>query len=142
MKRKLQEVVLALWLEAKFSKDEILQLYLNRVYFGAGATGVEKAAQKFFAKSARDVSLSEAAILAGVLRAPSVLQSDQQPMPPVAGSRRAGTASAWSKPVHHPARSRQRRERTCRRKIVDLSPGDPIYRRLGQRAASRAGQEL
>jgi penicillin-binding protein 1A len=73
VKRKLQEAVLALWLEAKFSKEEILQLYLNRVYFGAGATGVEKAAQRFFSKSARDVSLSEAAILAGVLRAPSVL---------------------------------------------------------------------
>ena len=79
VKRKLQEVVLALWLEAKFSKDEILQLYLNRVYFGAGATGVEKAAQKFFSKSARDVSLSEAAILAGVLRAPSVLNPINSP---------------------------------------------------------------
>ncbi len=73
VKRKLQEGVLALWLEAKYSKDEILQLYLNRVYFGAGATGVEKAAQKFFSKSARDVSLAESAVLAGVLRAPSVL---------------------------------------------------------------------
>ena len=71
--RKFQEAVLALWLENKYSKDEIIQLYLNRVYFGAGATGVEKAAQKFFGKSARDVSLSEAAILAAVLKAPSKL---------------------------------------------------------------------
>jgi len=71
--RKFQEAVLALWLENKYSKDEILQLYLNRVYFGAGATGIEKAAQKFFDKSARDVSLSEAAILAAVLKAPSKL---------------------------------------------------------------------
>ncbi len=71
--RKFQEAVLALWLENKYSKDEILQLYLNRVYFGAGATGIEKAAQKFFGKSARDVSLSEAAILAAVLKAPSKL---------------------------------------------------------------------
>jgi penicillin-binding protein 1A len=46
MQRKLQELVLAIWLEAKYSKDDILQLYLNRVYYGAGATGIEKAAQK------------------------------------------------------------------------------------------------
>ena len=71
LERKLQEVVLAVWLESKFSKDEILQLYMNRVYFGAGATGIDKAAQKFFGKSARDVNLSEAAVLAAVLKAPS-----------------------------------------------------------------------
>jgi len=71
MSRKAQEAVLALWLEQNFTKDEILQLYLNRVYFGAGATGIEKAAQKFFGKSARDVTLTEAAILAAVLKAPS-----------------------------------------------------------------------
>jgi penicillin-binding protein 1A len=71
MSRKAQEAVLALWLEQNFSKDEILQLYLNRVYYGAGATGIEKAAQKFFGKSARDVTLPEAAILAAVLKAPS-----------------------------------------------------------------------
>src|SRR5688572_22076628 len=51
MKRKLQEAMLAIWLERKFSKDEILALYLNRVYFGAGAYGVEQAAQKYFGKS-------------------------------------------------------------------------------------------
>jgi penicillin-binding protein 1A len=71
MGRKAQEAVLALWLETQFTKDEILQLYMNRVYFGAGATGIEKAAQKYFGKSARDVTLAEAAILAAVLKAPS-----------------------------------------------------------------------
>src|SRR5690348_9275391 len=50
MGRKAQEAVLAIWLETQFSKDEILQLYMNRVYFGAGATGIEKAAQKYFGK--------------------------------------------------------------------------------------------
>ena len=69
--RKMQEAVLALWLEYKFTKDEILQLYLNRVYFGGGAYGVEAAAKRFFGKSARDVTLAEAAVLAGVLKAPS-----------------------------------------------------------------------
>lgn len=77
--RKFQEAVLALWLENKYTKDEILQLYLNRVYFGAGAYGIEKAAQTFFGKSARDVSLSEAAIMAAVLKAPSSLNPVRHP---------------------------------------------------------------
>lgn len=71
LERKFYEAVLALWLESKYSKDEILQLYLNRVYFGAGAIGIEKAAKKYFGKSARELSLGEAATLAGLLRAPS-----------------------------------------------------------------------
>jgi penicillin-binding protein 1A len=70
-KRKLQEAVLALWLEYQYSKEEILQLYLNRVYYGGGAYGIEAAAQRFFNKSARYVNVSEAAVLAGVLKAPS-----------------------------------------------------------------------
>ena len=53
LSRKLQEVVLALWLEHKFGKAQILELYLNRVYFGSGAYGVEAAAQRYFGKSAR-----------------------------------------------------------------------------------------
>ena len=73
MMRKLQEVVLALWLEHKLSKAEILELYLNRVYFGAGAYGVEAAAQRYFGKSARHVTLSEAALLAGLVKSPSRL---------------------------------------------------------------------
>jgi len=73
MQRKLQEVILALWLERKYSKDEILDLYLNRVYFGSGAYGVEAAAQRYFGKSARNVTLSEAALLAGLVKSPSKL---------------------------------------------------------------------
>jgi penicillin-binding protein 1A len=71
MARKLEEFVLALWLEVRLSKSEILELYLNRVYFGGGAYGVEAAAQRFFGKSAGMVSLAEAAVLAGLLKAPS-----------------------------------------------------------------------
>ena len=70
-RRKIQEVLLAFWLEARFSKNEILELYLNRVYFGAGAYGVESAAQRYFAKSARDLDLGESAMLIGLLKAPS-----------------------------------------------------------------------
>jgi penicillin-binding protein 1A len=79
VQRKLQELVLAIWLEAKYSKDDILQLYLNRVYYGAGATGVEKAAQKYFRKSAREVNIGEAAILAAVLKAPATYNPINHP---------------------------------------------------------------
>lgn len=71
LKRKVQEVLLAFWLEANFSKDEILELYFNRVYFGAGAYGIESAAQRYFAKPAARLTLPEAAMLVGMLKAPS-----------------------------------------------------------------------
>lgn len=71
LKRKLQEMLLAFWLEARFSKEEILSIYLNRVYLGAGNYGVDAAARHYFGKSARDVSVAEAAVLAGLLKAPS-----------------------------------------------------------------------
>jgi penicillin-binding protein 1A len=77
--RKAQEAVLALWLEHKFSKAQILELYLNRVYFGAGAYGVEGAAQRYFAKSARHLTLAEAAILAGLVQSPSRLAPSHNP---------------------------------------------------------------
>lgn len=69
--RKIEEFALALWLELRLSKDEILELYLNRVYFGSGAYGIEAASQRYFDKSAREMSLAEAAIIAGLLKAPS-----------------------------------------------------------------------
>ncbi len=71
LRRKMQELILALWLEARLSKDEILELYLNRVYLGAGAYGVEAAAQRYFGKPAADLNLAEAALIAGLLQAPS-----------------------------------------------------------------------
>ncbi len=72
-RRKLEELVYAVWLETQLSKAEILTLYLNRVYFGSGATGVESAAQRYFAKPARDLNLQESAMVAGLLKAPSRL---------------------------------------------------------------------
>lgn len=69
--RKVEEVVLALWLELRLTKHEILELYLNRVYFGGGAYGIEAAAQRYFDKSARALTLPEAAVIAGLLKAPS-----------------------------------------------------------------------
>lgn len=77
--RKLQEAELALWLERKYSKREILELYLNRVYFGSGAYGVEAAAQRYFGKSARQVTVGEAAMLAGLVKSPSRLAPNRNP---------------------------------------------------------------
>src|SRR3954471_14674070 len=69
--RKLKEGVLALALERKFSKNQILELYLNRVYFGGGAYGIDAASRKFFGHGADHLSLGEAAIVAGLVKAPS-----------------------------------------------------------------------
>ena len=79
IERKVQEVLLALWLEHKHTKNQILEMYLNRVYFGSGAYGVEAAARRYFGKSARDVTLSEAALMAGLLKAPSRLSPARDP---------------------------------------------------------------
>jgi penicillin-binding protein 1A len=69
--RKLREAILALALERRFTKDQILELYLNRVYFGGGAYGIDAASRRFFGHSAKTLSLSEAAIIAGLVKAPS-----------------------------------------------------------------------
>lgn len=78
-KRKAQEVLVALWLEQSFTKTELLELYLNRVYFGSGCYGLDAAARSYFGHSARRLSLSEAALLAGLLKAPSALSPARSP---------------------------------------------------------------
>ncbi|WP_296105516.1 transglycosylase domain-containing protein [uncultured Agrobacterium sp.] len=79
LERKIQEALLAIWLEQKYTKDQILAMYLNRVYFGSNAYGVEAASRRYFNKSARDVNLGEAAMLAGLLKAPSRLSPARDP---------------------------------------------------------------
>jgi len=71
LKRKVQEVLMALWLEHRFSKEQILTLYLNRVYLGSGTFGVDAAAKRYFNVSARAVNLYQSAVIAGLLKAPS-----------------------------------------------------------------------
>ncbi len=71
MARKIQEVLLALWLERTYTKDQILEMYLNRVYLGSGAHGVDAASRRYFGVPAREVTLPQAALLAGLLKAPS-----------------------------------------------------------------------
>jgi len=71
LKRKVQEALMALWIEHRFTKDQILTIYLNRVYLGSGTYGVDAAARRYFEASARSVSLYQAAMIAGLLKAPS-----------------------------------------------------------------------
>ena len=78
--RKIREVLLALWLEHRFTKNQILEIYLNRVYLGAGAYGVDAAAERYFGKSAGKLSLFESAMIAGLIRAPSRLNPARDPI--------------------------------------------------------------
>ena len=77
-RRKLQEMMLALWIERSFSKDEILEKYMNRVYFGGGNWGLEAASQYYFGKSAKEVDLAESALLTALLKAPNRYHPVQQ----------------------------------------------------------------
>lgn len=79
LERKVQEVLLSVWLEHNFTKDQIMEMYLNRVYFGSNAYGVEAAARRYFQKPASNVTLAEAALLAGLLKAPSRLSPARNP---------------------------------------------------------------
>jgi penicillin-binding protein 1A len=76
--RKVREAILALAIERRFSKDQIIELYLNRVYFGGGAYGIDAASRRFFGHSAEELSLSEAAIIAGLVKAPSNYSPDRR----------------------------------------------------------------
>lgn len=87
MKRKMQETLLAIWLERTFSKDEIFEKYLNRIYFGGNAWGLEAGSQQYFRKPARDLELGEAAIIAALLKGPSRYN-------PISNPERAGTRTA------------------------------------------------
>ena len=103
IKRKIQELLLALWLEHKFTKDQILTIYLNRVYLGAGTYGVEAAAGKYFGLPAARLSTYQAAMLAGLLKAPSRYN-----------------------PLAHPARARARTAQVLKNMVAAgyLSPAE------------------
>jgi len=77
LKRKVDEVFLSMQIERQYSKQEILQMYLNQIYFGDGAWGIKHAARNYFAKEVKDLSISESALLAGLIKAPSALNPYQ-----------------------------------------------------------------
>ncbi|WP_072396596.1 PBP1A family penicillin-binding protein [Hyphomicrobium sp. CS1GBMeth3] len=87
LERKAEEVLMAIWLELRLSKRDILELYLNRVYFGGGAHGIEAASQRYFGKSARHLTLPEAAVIAGLLKAPSRYAPSASPVQAIARGR-------------------------------------------------------
>ncbi|MBS0271115.1 MAG: PBP1A family penicillin-binding protein [Proteobacteria bacterium] len=79
LRRKIQEALLALWLERKFTKEQILTIYLNRVYLGSGTFGLAAASQHYFGKRSQDLSLYEAAVIMGLLKAPSKYSPSNNP---------------------------------------------------------------
>lgn len=79
LRRKIQEALLAIWLEHKFTKDQILTIYLNRVYLGSGTFGLSAASQHYFGKQPKDLTLYEAAVIAGLLKAPSKYSPSNNP---------------------------------------------------------------
>lgn len=79
LRRKAQEMMMALWLERSFTKEEILELYLSKVYFGSGAWGLEAASKRYFDKPASKLNLPETAMLAGLLKAPSAYNPVNNP---------------------------------------------------------------
>lgn len=93
-KRKIQEVMLTFWLERTFTKQEILEIWLNRVYLGAGAWGVDAAARTYFGISARDLNLWQSAVIAGLPRAPSRFSPRFDPQAAAARGRQVLTAMA------------------------------------------------
>ena len=111
-RRKAQELILAVWLEARFSKKQILELYLNRVYFGAGAYGIEAASQRYFGKPASQLSLGESALLAGMMKGPSRYS-------PVAATERAARRATvvLDEMVEHGAITSAEREEAFRSKV-------------------------
>ena len=94
MRRKVQEVMLTLWLEQAFSKAEILEIWLNRVYLGSGAWGVDAAARMYFGVSARKLNTWQAAVLAGLPRAPSRINPRADPAAAAARAREVLAAMA------------------------------------------------
>ena len=132
-KRKVQELLLTLWLERHFSKQEILEIYLNRVYLGAGAWGMDAAAKTYFGVSARRVTLAQAAVLAGLPRAPSRFNPRANP----AAARGAGEGGAggdgrgWLD--HRRTRRRRRRRRSCFRPAPGRPAGSPTGWRTSRR---------
>ena len=141
IERKINEAFLAVWLETRLSKNEILKLYLDRAYLGGGAFGVDAAALYYFGKSVRDVTLAEAAMLAGLFKAPSKF-SPLANLPAARARQRRARQSGrqrihdrgsglWRPPQPgHPDRSHRRRRAELLSRL-GLRPLRPAYDRIG-----------
>ena len=137
--RKVREGILALALEWRFSKDQILELYLNRVYFGGGAYGIDAASRRFFGHSATELSVGEAAIIAGLVKAPS----NYSPTADVEAARsRAGVVARPDGAERRDHAGRGGGRQSARRPACPQSPSaaeqQPLFHRLGAAAARHA----
>ena len=134
IKRKVQEAVLALWLEQKLGKQEILTRYLNTAYFGAGVYGADAAAKRYFGKTAKELSLAEAAMLAGLVRAPSALAPTRNLE--VRDSEPVSFSTPWWTRAR--SRHRRRRPRAAIRRTCACRPDNPPGTQLLRRHAGAA----
>ena len=136
MGRKIQEAMLALWLERTYSKNQILTAYLNRVYLGAGTYGVDAAAQTYFNKPATEVNLREAAILAGLLKAPSRYSPTTNPDK---AAERAGVVLGAMLDAGYITRRRHQGDARGPSDAPAEAGGRrrPLFRRLGRRSGRR-----
>ena len=133
IQRKVHEAFLALWIEARLSKQEILKLYLDRSYLGGGNYGVEAAAQYYFGKSIRDVNLSEAAMLAGLFKAPTKYAPHQN-IEACKGARQCRALPHARCGLHHPGRTSAGTARTAAGDCAAQSRQPRLVPRLGLRA--------
>lgn len=115
--RKVEELALALWLELRLSKTDILELYLNRVYFGGGAYGIEAASKRYFDRSARELTLGQAALIAGLLKAPSKYSPVSSP-----GAARARSRVVLAKMVEAGAIAKADEARALAERIIFSEP--------------------
>ncbi len=115
--RKVEELGLALWLELRLTKKDILELYLNRVYFGSGAYGIEAASQRYFDKSARELTIAEAALIAGLLKAPSKYSPAASP-----GAARARSRVVLAKMVEANVIGIEEERRALEERLVFFEP--------------------
>ena len=132
LRRKVQELLLTLWLEHTFSKREILEIWLNRVYLGSGTWGVDAAARMYFGVSARRVTLWQAAMLAGLPRAPSRFNPRTDPAAAAARAREVLAAMAETGAIT----ADQARAAAAQ---IAFPPTPPARRRLVRRLGGRAG---
>ncbi len=135
--RKIRESLLALWLAHRFTKNQILEIYLNRVYLGAGAYGVDAAAHRYFGKSARRIDLYESALLAGLLKAPTLFNPLRDRDKAAARTQQVLTNMVEAGFITRAAADKAAAERASLATLAPDPAGQPLFRRLGRRAAGR-----
>lgn len=127
LKRKVQEAALAEWLELRYSKNQILARYLNTAYFGDGAYGADSAAQRYFGKTAQQLSLGEAAMLAGLIKAPSQLEPDRNPAGAKERAAAVLDAMVQSGAINRQQADATRQDPAAIRSAAQTPPGDNYF---------------